>query len=261
MQKFSYYSCLIVLLYLIRMKKNIIVTGAAKGIGLAITTRLVSDGYFVIAVDMDKEAGGKLQQSFGENLFFYTLDISSEIDVSSFFNHLDQEYGSLYGIVNNAGIIRDNMIWNMPTDDFDSVIQINLKGTWMMCKEAAIRMKKQQEGRIVNIASRAWLGNRGQSNYSASKAGVVGLTRVLALELGKYNVLANAIAPGLIDTPMTQSLTLEVLQKLIDAQPTRSIGHPDDIAQAVAFLLHSQTRFITGQTLYVDGGKSIGAGT
>ena len=129
-----------------------------------------------------------------------------------------------------------------------------------MCREAAKVMKEQNHGRIVNIASRAWLGNRGQSNYSASKAGVVALTRVLALELGKYNVAVNAVAPGLIDTPMTQKLENDVLQKLIDGQPTRTIGKPDDVANAVAFLASEQTGFITGQTIYVDGGKSIGAG-
>jgi len=151
------------------------------------------------------------------------------------------------------------MIWNMSVDDFDAVINVNLKGTWLMCREAAIIMKAQKSGRIVNIASRAWLGNRGQSNYSASKAGVVALTRVLALELGKYNISVNAVAPGLIDTPLTQKLDKEVLQQLINAQPSRSMGSPGDVANTVAFLASAQTQFITGQTIYVDGGKSIGA--
>jgi 3-oxoacyl-[acyl-carrier protein] reductase len=128
-----------------------------------------------------------------------------------------------------------------------------------MCREAAIVMKEQNAGKIVNIASRAWLGNLGQSNYSASKAGVVALTRVLALELGRYNISVNAIAPGLIDTPLTQKLEKEVLQKLIDAQPSRSMGSPADVASAVSFLVAGNTKFITGQTIYVDGGKSIGA--
>ena len=129
-----------------------------------------------------------------------------------------------------------------------------------MCKEAAKIMRQQKSGRIINIASRAWLGNRGQSNYSASKAGIVGLTRVLALELGKYNVCVNAIAPGLIDTPLTQVLPEDVKQKLIEAQPTKTMGKPEDVANAVAFLASDETQFITGQTIYVDGGKSIGAG-
>jgi NAD(P)-dependent dehydrogenase (short-subunit alcohol dehydrogenase family) len=147
----------------------------------------------------------------------------------------------------------------MPADDFDTVINTNLKGTWLMCKAAAKIMKEQKSGRIVNISSRAWLGNPGQSNYSASKAGIIGLTRVLALELGKFNILVNAIAPGLIDTPLTQSLPADVLQKLIQAQPTKTIGKPVDIANAVSFLVSEKTGFITGQVIYVDGGKSIGA--
>ena len=121
-------------------------------------------------------------------------------------------------------------------------------------------MREQNSGRIVNISSRAWLGNnRGQSNYTASKAGIVGLTRVLALELGKYNVNVNAVAPGLIDTPLTQNLPEKVLQDLIDAQPTKKIGKPKDIANVVSFLLSDESDFITGQIIHVDGGRSIGS--
>ncbi|HEY6062308.1 MAG TPA: SDR family oxidoreductase, partial [Chitinophagaceae bacterium] len=112
----------------------------------------------------------------------------------------------------------------------------------------------------INISSRAWMGNRGQTNYSASKAGVIGLTRALALELGKYNVSVNAVAPGLIDTPLTQKLKTDVLEKLIGAQPTKTMGKPEDVAHTVSFLVSEKTNFITGQIIYVDGGKSIGAG-
>lgn len=129
-----------------------------------------------------------------------------------------------------------------------------------MCREAAVSMQKHNSGRIVNITSRAWLGNRGQTNYSASKAGVIGMTRSLALELGKYNILVNAVAPGLIDTPMTKALPQHVLEKLIAAQPTRTMGKPEDVANTVIFLAAPSTNFITGQVIYVDGGKSIGAG-
>lgn len=243
------------------MKKNAIVTGAAKGIGRAIVERLIAENYFVIAIDVDTENGKKLENDFGVEKVFYTnTDISNENQVAELFSDIINKYKKIDVLVNNAGIIKDNMIWKMPTEDFDSVISINLKGTWLMCKQAATAMKQQQSGRIINIASRAWLGNRGQSNYSASKAGIISLTRVLALELGKYNVLVNAIAPGLINTPLTQKLEKDVLQKLIEAQPTRSMGNPEDIANTVAFLANENTKFITGQTIYVDGGKSIGAG-
>lgn len=244
------------------MKNNIaLVTGASKGIGKAIVERLIAENYFVIAIDIDKENGIQLQNEFGiDNIRFIQLDICEEIKTIELFKQIFSEFGQLDVLVNNAGIIRDNMIWNMPAEDFDTVLNVNLKGTWLMCREAAKIMRPKNKGRIINIASRAWLGNRGQSNYSASKAGVISLTRVLALELGKNNILVNAIAPGLIDTPLTQKLEKTVLQKLIDAQPTKSMGKPEDIARVVSFLASEETQFITGQTIYVDGGKSIGAG-
>jgi NAD(P)-dependent dehydrogenase (short-subunit alcohol dehydrogenase family) len=237
------------------------VTGASNGIGKAISKRLCENNFFVLAVDIDELNGKMLVGEIGEsNVRFFKCDIQIEDDVKKLFAFVKKDFGKIDLLVNNAGIIRDNLIQNMQVEDFDKVISVNLRGTWLMCREAASVMKEQNAGRIVNIASRAWLGNPGQSNYSASKAGVVGLTRVLALELGRYNVLVNAVAPGLIDTPLTQSLPVDVLQKLISAQPTKTIGSPEDVAQAVVFLADENTKFITGQTIYVDGGKSIGAG-
>ena len=242
-------------------KKIALVTGAAKGIGKAIVRRLIDDGYFVIAADIDVAGGGALVSEFGDDqLAFEQINVADETAVTALFLKINRIFNRLDVLINNAGIIRDNMIWNMPAEDFDNVINVNLKGPWLLCKEAARLMKVQNSGRIVNITSRAWLGNRGQSNYSASKAGIVGMTRALALELGKYKVCVNAVAPGLIDSPLTRSLEPAVLQKLIDAQPTQTMGMPEDVANAVAFLASDQTQFITGQTLYVDGGKSIGAG-
>ncbi len=240
--------------------RTAIITGAAKGIGAAIAEKMVKENYQTILVDVDKENGEALANKLGSNAKFASCDISNDKEVEALFSSTVAEFGGVDVVVNNAGIIRDNVIWKMPVEDFDRVVDINLKGTWLMCKVAGTLMRDQKRGRIVNIASRAWLGNRGQSNYSASKAGVVGLTRVLALELGKYGVLVNAIAPGLIDTPLTQKLPEDVQEKLVEAQPTKSMGQPEDIANAVAFLSSEETQFITGQTIYVDGGKSIGAG-
>ena len=241
-------------------KKNAIVTGAAKGIGKAIAEKLSGDGFFIVIVDVDNENGSKLAKSMGKDkASFYNCNIQSEEEVAGLFNKVIKDYKKIDVLVNNAGIIKDNMIHKMTFEDFESVIDVNLKGTWLMCRESAKIMREQKSGRIINISSRAWLGNAGQSNYSASKAGIIGLTRVLALELGKYNVLVNAVAPGLIDTPLTQALTEEVRNKLIQAQPTKTMGKPEDIANAVSFLADENTKFITGQTIYIDGGKSIGA--
>lgn len=241
-------------------KQIAIITGAAKGIGKAIAQRMVIDNFMTILVDVDKEKGESLAKELGEHAKFIACDISSETEVNLLLKTVVNEYGGVDVVVNNAGIISDNVIWKMPVEDFDKVIEVNLKGTWLMCKAAATIMRDQKRGRIINIASRAWLGNRGQSNYSASKAGVIGLTRVLALELGKYGVLVNAIAPGLIDTPLTQKLPKDIQEELIRAQPTKTMGRPEDIANTVSFLSDENTNFITGQTIYVDGGKSIGAG-
>jgi len=241
-------------------KRIAIITGAAKGIGKSIAQRMVIDNFMTILVDVDKKKGEYLAQELGDNAKFIACDISNEIEVDLLFKSVVSKYRGVDIVVNNAGIISDNVIWKMPVEDFDKVIEVNLKGTWLMCKAVATIMREQKRGRIINIASRAWLGNIGQSNYSASKAGIIGLTRVLALELGKYGVLVNAIAPGLIDTPLTRKLPKDIQEELIRAQPTKAMGRPEDIANVVSFLSDENTNFITGQTIYVDGGKSIGAG-
>jgi NAD(P)-dependent dehydrogenase (short-subunit alcohol dehydrogenase family) len=242
-------------------KRIVIITGAAKGIGQTIAQRMVEKGYYTVLVDIDEDNGRALAAKLGaKKAEFYVADISDEQEVIALFKFVVDKFGKVDVLVNNAGIILDNVIWKMSVEDFDAVIRVNLRGTWLMCREAAKIMRVQKEGRIINIASRAWLGNAGQSNYSASKAGIVGLTRVLALELGRYNVFVNTVAPGLIDTPLTQSLPEDVRQKLIEAQPTKTMGQPDDVASTVIFLSSDKTQFMTGQILYVDGGKSIGAG-
>lgn len=191
---------------------------------------------------------------------FIKCNVSDEEQVKNLYSKIFETRKQIDAVINNAGVIRDNMIWNMSLEDFDQVIDVNLRGTWLMCREAAKIMREQKSGRIINISSRAWLGNnRGQSNYTASKAGIVGLTRVLALELGKYNVNVNAIAPGLIDTPLTQNLPQKVLQDLIEAQPTKKMGKPEDVANVCSFLLSKESEFITGQIIHIDGGRSIGS--
>ncbi len=235
-------------------QKVVIVTGASKGIGKAIAERISEDGYKVINFDII------LPKENDNNIEYLSCDISSETEVKKSFDYIIQKYHQLYAIVNNAGIIKDNVIWKMSSNDFDKVININLKGTWLMCREAVKYMKEKHFGKIINISSRAWLGNPGQTNYSASKSGIIGLSRALALEVGKFNITVNIIAPGLIKTELTDHLPPHVLQKLIDAQPQKNIGKPEDIANVATFLLNEKTSFINGQIIYVDGGKSIGQG-
>ncbi|HPQ08607.1 MAG TPA: SDR family NAD(P)-dependent oxidoreductase [Bacteroidia bacterium] len=234
------------------LSKNVIVTGGSKGIGNAIVQKLINEGYTVIIFDISNSSNDKAD--------FIKCDISKEEDVIQSFEKVISKYKHIYGVVNNAGIISDKVIWKMSVDEFEKVININLKGTWLMCRESAKIMRNQNYGRIVNISSRAWLGNPGQTNYSASKAGIIGLSRSLALELGKYNVSVNVVAPGLIETELTKSLPNEVFQKLLNLQPQNNIGNPDDVANVVSFLLNENTQFINGQLIYVDGGRSIGQG-
>ncbi|TAK32222.1 MAG: SDR family oxidoreductase [Saprospiraceae bacterium] len=236
-----------------------IVTGAAKGIGFSIARELAASGFFTIIADVDENGGREaVAQLRPEHSAYLPCDVSDEVSIAQLFTTVAAQYGTVKVVVNNAGIIRDRVIWKMETADFDRVIQVNLRGTWLVCREAARVMKTAGYGRIINIASRAWLGNPGQTNYSASKAGIVGMTRALALELARHGVTVNAVAPGLIDTPLTQNLPHEVQQKLLNAQPTKTMGQPEDIARMVAFLAAEANHFITGQVFHVDGGKSVG---
>ncbi len=235
--------------------KSVIVTGGLQGIGQAIAKRFVSDGAVVSVLDINADQA----KDCDDSIRYFAGDVADASDVKRFVGDVTAAMGRIDILVNNAGIIRDNVIWRMSEEDFDAVLRVNLKGPWLLSKEVIPLMKKQQSGRIVNIISRAWLGNFGQSNYSSSKGGLVSLTRVLALELARYNVTVNAVAPGLIDTPLTKNLPQETYDKLIAAQPGKRAGKPEDIAHAVAFLASDEAGFISGQVLHVDGGKSIGS--
>lgn len=236
--------------------KSVVVTGGLQGIGQAIVQRFVSEGADVSILDV-KQADAPASNA-EERVHIHAGDVSAASDAKRFVSEVVARAGRIDVLVNNAGIVRDNVIWRMPEEDFDAVVRVNLKGPWVMSREVAPVMRKQQYGRIINIISRAWLGNFGQSNYSSSKGGLVSLTRVLALELARYNVTVNGVAPGLIDTPLTRSLTPEAQEKLLAAQPGRRAGKPEDIAEAVAFFASDRAGFITGQVLHVDGGRSVG---
>jgi len=239
-----------------------IVTGSGSGIGKGIITLLAEKEAKVVAFDLNGDAASQTAQEIrqsGREAMAIQGDVTKSSDTENLVQKALEEYGRIDILVNNAGVVRDNLILNMPEEDFDFVVNVNLKGYWLTSKAVFKPMKEQQYGRIVNISSRAWLGNAGQSNYSASKGGVVSLTRALALEFARCNITVNCIAPGFTDTPMTQGLPPKVRERAIKTQITPLIGQPSDIAYATLFLVTAEARYITGQVIHVDGGKSLGA--
>lgn len=239
-----------------------LVTGSGGGIGRAIAIKLAEQGSKVVINDIDNEKIDEtvsiIRETGGEALGYKT-DVTNEGEVVSLFEEIDREYGRIDIIVNNVGISRDALIQKMSEEQWDSVLNVNLKSYFLVTKEATKRFIEQKYGRIVNISSRAWLGGFGQANYAAAKGGIISLTRTCAIELSKHNVTANAIAPGLIDTPLFQSLREDAQERLIKIQPISRIGQPEEVANAVAFFASDDAGYITGQTLHVCGGKSLGA--
>ena len=242
--------------------KVFLVTGAGSGIGEGIATSLAQNGAIVVINDINGEKAAEVAENLKANGFRAIgkqADITSSEQVNTMVEEIIHEFGRIDGLVNNTGVVRDNLILNMPEEDYDFVLNVNLKGAWICSKAILGYMKDQKYGRIVNISSRAWLGQKGQSNYSASKGGLVSLTRALAIEFAQFNVTVNCIAPGLIDTPLFRNLRPDVQENMLKAQPTPIVGQPSDIANAVLFFSTEESRYITGQVLHVDGGKSLGA--
>lgn len=239
-----------------------IVTGAGQGIGASIASRLAKGGAFVAILDVNEDNANAVEEqirSDGGQAAAYRANATIKDEVDAAVSAVLTDRGKIDILVNNVGIIRDNFLVNMPEEDWDMVLDINLK-SYFLCSQAVVReaMIPAKYGRIVNISSRAWQGNVGQVNYSAAKGGVVSLTRTLARELGRYNITSNCIAPGVINTPMYQGLREEVQENLRKTQPIRDIGTPDDVANATEFFAGDEAWYITGQVLYVCGGKSVG---
>jgi 3-oxoacyl-[acyl-carrier protein] reductase len=241
-----------------------IVTGAARGIGAAVAQRLSRDGFAIGVLDLDETACvdtvGRVEADGGRALGV-GVDVSDEESAAAAVARVAAELGPPTVLVNNAGITRDNLLFKMTTDDWDSVLQVHLRGAFLMTRATQAHMTNAGWGRIVNLSSTSALGNRGQANYAAAKAGMQGFTKTLAIELGKFGVTANAIAPGFIVTEMTRATAERIGVSFEEFQEARAketpvprVGTPEDIAHAVSFFVSDGASFVTGQVLYVAGG-------
>lgn len=237
-------------------RKIVLVTGASRGIGKAIALKFASDGHFVIGTATSEKGA----QAVGEYLAEYDgvgrlLDVTDSTQVDKLFEEIDSVYGSLQVLINNAGITQDGLLMRMSDESWDSVIDTNLKSVYRMTRCAIKSMMKARFGRIINISSVvAQMGNAGQTNYAASKAGMEGFSRALAREIGSRGVTVNCIAPGFIETDMTDGLDERLLASMLDAVPLGRLGQPEDIAAAAAFLASDEAGYITGEVLAVNGG-------
>jgi 3-oxoacyl-[acyl-carrier protein] reductase len=250
--------------------KVALITGGGNGIGRAIVLRFLEEGAKVVTVDLDEaglEETRKEAEQAGGQVMTVKANISVREDVQRVVNAIIKEHGRLDVLINNAGITRDALTTRvkdgevklMSDEQWDAVLNVNLKGTWLCSQIASVEMIKQKYGRIVNTASVAAIGHFGQSNYAASKAGVVGLTQTLALEWARFNIAVNCIAPGGTKTRMTAAIPENVMANLLEKIPLKRFAEPSEIAAVHAFLASDQASFITGQALFVDGGQTVGA--
>lgn len=239
------------------MSRNIaLVTGASRGIGRAIAIRLAKDGLFVIGTATTEKGVQSIAEYLEESGgIARVLDVNNNEDIDKLFEEIDSVYGSLQVLVNNAGITEDGLLMRMSDEQWEQVITTNLTSVYKMSRRAVRGMMKSRFGRIINISSVVGqMGNAGQTNYSASKAGMEGFTRSLAREIGSRQVTVNCVAPGLIETDMTDELDERLLNAMIDAVPMGRLGQPKEIASAVSFLASEDASYITGAVLAVNGG-------
>ncbi|MGV9413926.1 3-oxoacyl-ACP reductase FabG [Nocardia sp. NPDC003693] len=243
------------------------VTGAARGIGAATAARLAADGFTVAIADLDEAACKGAVDAIaaqGGAAIAVGCNVTDEASVDAAFERVVAELGSVDALVNNAGVLRDNLLFKMSVDDWDTVMSVHLRGAFLCSRAAQRYMVKQKSGKIVNTSSVSALGSRGQANYSAAKMGIQGFTRTLAIELGPYGINVNAVAPGFIVTDMTDATAARVgvdpevfRAQAAEITPLRRVGKPEDIANVVSFLVSADASFVTGQTIYVDGGRRI----
>ncbi len=238
-----------------------VVTGASRGIGRAIALRLAKDGRHVVLVSRTSGPLGEVKSQIeeaGGSASAVAVDVGDAAAWQAAVERIAEEHGRLDILVNNAGITRDNLLLRMSDDEFDDVVRINLKSAFVACRAAARPMMRGRFGRVVNIASTSGVvGNAGQANYAAAKAGLIGLTKSLARELGGKGVTANVIAPGFIETDMTSSLGEQVRDRVLEGMAVKRFGTPEDIAEAVSYMTGENAGFLTGQVLCVDGGLTM----
>jgi len=244
-----------------------LVTGAAQGIGAEIARRLASDGAKVGVLDLQKDGAQAVADEItaaGGTAIALSADVSKREQVQAAIDTLVGEFDGLQILINNAGVLRDNMLFKMSDDDWTLVMEVHLRGAFLCSQIAQKHMVAAKYGRIVSMSSTSALGNRGQSNYSTAKAGLQGLTKTLAIELGPFGVTANSIAPGFIETAMTKATaermgsTIEAMRGAVAAAvPVRRGGLPPDIANAVAFFAGEEAGYVTGQVIYIDGGMTL----
>ncbi|MCH5203161.1 MAG: 3-oxoacyl-[acyl-carrier-protein] reductase [Oscillospiraceae bacterium] len=243
------------------MGKTAIITGSGRGIGAAIAKRLAKDGFDIAINELSEEAGQQTAEecrSLGVKASVYAADVSDYAQCEELVKKVKEEFGTIDVLVNNAGITRDGLLLRMSEDTYDTVIRINQKSVFNMTKLAGAVMLRQKSGSIVNLASVAGLyGNPGQMNYSASKGAVIAMTKTAAKELGSRGIRVNAVAPGFIQTPMTDKLTEEQKNAILEQIAMKRYGQPEEIANVVAFLCGDDSSYVTGQIIEISGGLSM----
>ena len=240
--------------------KVTLVTGAGQGLGEAMALRFAREGADVMCNDLNPDTAAQTAaqvRAMGRRAASFAGSVMDEAVVQTLVDATVRELGGLDILINNAGITRDKLTRDMTSADFDAVVNLNLRGTWLCCKYATPHMVAKKWGRVINMSSRAHLGNKGQTNYSASKAGVIGLTRSLALELGKFGVTCNCIAPGVIATPGVTNLPhyQTLVDRVAPSLPIPRLGKPEDVAGVAAFLASDDAEYVTAETIHVSGGR------
>jgi 3-oxoacyl-[acyl-carrier protein] reductase len=235
--------------------RTALVTGSTRGIGRAIAEALAGAGARVAVVGRDQAKAAEAAAAIGAGAQGFGADVTDPASITALVDAVEKAFGQIDVLVNNAGLTRDNILFRIKDDDWDTVLDANLRGAFLAIRAASRGMIKRRWGRIINIASIVGItGNKGQANYAASKAGLIGLTKSVAKELGSRNVLVNAVAPGFIETDMTAAMTPEARAALAGQIPLERLGSPRDVAGVVTFLASEYASYITGQTLVVDGG-------